>query len=201
MFVTEHPERNLANYLNEGLDEEDDDDDEDDFAERLYLVPSTSATITMHYAVPLIHLYCGSLPSDSFCTLKPVFDIFPAGDGFTCTLRLPSNAAVCEVTSEVARTKAKAKRLAARDLAIQLHKCGALDDHLRPKSSRRQILGEMAPLLDDNGQIIGSRRRRHIYERRTPRFWEKKLDEEEEEMAGLTAEDDKDLMFAHVSIF
>ncbi|KAI8136903.1 hypothetical protein BJV82DRAFT_718564 [Fennellomyces sp. T-0311] len=198
IFVSEHPERNLANYLNEGLDDED-DDDEEDFAERIYMVPSTAATITMHHAVPLVHLYCGSLPSDSFCTLKPVFDIYPAGEGFTCTLRLPSNAAVLEVTSEVARTKAKAKRLAALDIAIQLHKLGALDDHLRPKSSKRQILGEMAPLLDDQGQIIGSRRRRHIYEKRTPRFWELKFDEEEEEDTNLKAEDDKDLMFAHNS--
>ncbi|KAI9494240.1 hypothetical protein BDB00DRAFT_928356 [Zychaea mexicana] len=203
-FCAEHPERSVRSRYNDDidLDDDEDDEDEDDFIDRIYIVPNATATITLHHAVPLIHLYVSSLPSDGFCVLKPVFDMNPAGEGFTCTLRLPSNAAVREVTSEVARTKAKAKRFAAYDAAVQLHKIGALDDHLRPRSMKRQILGEMAPLLDENGQIIGSKRRRHIYEKRTPRFWERELpkeEEETEEQQQMKAEDDKDLMFAHTS--
>lgn len=182
-------ERNMALKFANGLyddpneDGYDSDDDDEDFNERIYLIPSTGATITMHSAVPLIHRYCGSLPSDSFCILQPNFEVFPTNDGFTCTLRLPSNAAIREVTSETARTKGKAKRMAALDACKELHKLGAFDDHLLPKNYKREILGEMAPQVDENGNIIGSRRRRGIYEKRTPRFWEReeeKLPEEED---------------------
>ncbi|KAI9264913.1 hypothetical protein BDA99DRAFT_536411 [Phascolomyces articulosus] len=200
-FCANHPERSVYNAYNDITDSlDDDDDDEEDFIGRFYMPPNTTATITLHYAVSLIHLYVNSLPSDAFCVLQPVFDIYPAGEGFTCTLRLPSNAAIREVTSEVARTKNKAKRLAAFDAAVQLHKLGALDDHLRPKNMKRQILGEMAPLLDENGQIVGSKRRRHVYEKRTPRFWERVHEDEEERIEEqMRAEDDRDLMFAHTS--
>ncbi|KAG2217031.1 hypothetical protein INT45_003987 [Circinella minor] len=199
-FCVEHPERSVYNPYNDADDDEDDEYDED-FNGCRYEVPSSGATITLHFAVPLIHLYVGSLPSDAFCALQPIFDIFPAGEGFTCTLRLPSNAALREMTSEVARTKSKAKRLAAYKAAIELHKLGALDDHLRPKNMKRQILGEMAPIFDENGQIVGSRRRRHVYEKRTPRFWEREQNDEEEkiEKDHVKAEDDKDLMIAHKS--
>ena len=200
-FCLEHPERSVYNPYNDVNLNAADADDEDDFIDRIFMVPNSTAIITLHYAIPLIHLYVGSLPSDAFCVLQPVFDIFPAGEGFTCTLKLPSNAALREVTSEVARTKTKAKRLAAFEAAIQLYKLGVLDDHLRPKNMKRQILGEMAPHLDEEGQIVGSKRRRHFYEKRTPQFWERKQDEEEEktEQDDMESEDDEDLMVARVS--
>ncbi|KAI9317068.1 dicer-2 protein [Dichotomocladium elegans] len=185
-------ERNLALRYLDGVyaDEESDDSDDyyddldgdavDEFNDYIYIVATTGATITMHSAVPLLHRYCGSLPSDSFCVLKPVFEIFPCADGFTCKVSLPSNAAVREVESPIARTKARAKRIAAFEVCKELHRKGVLNDHLMPNSSRREILGEMGPQYDENGQLIGSRRRKNIFERRTPRFWEREPEVEEE---------------------
>lgn len=188
-FCRTMPEdRNMAlKFANSFYDNEadgymdSDSDDEDDYAERIYMIPSTGAVITMHSAVALVHRYCGSLPSDGFCILQPVFEVFPTGDGYTCTVRLPSNAAIREGTSTVTRTKNRAKRLAALDICEKLHKVGAFNDHLLPNNPKREMLGEMAPHMDENGQIIGSRRRKFYYEKRTPRFWEREEKQEVEE--------------------
>lgn len=188
-FCRTMPEdRNMAlKFANNLYDNDADDyldsdsDDEDDFAERIYMIPSTGAVITTHSAVALVHRYCGSLPSDSFCILQPVFELTPVAEGYTCTVRLPSNAAIREATSTTTRSKNRAKRLAALDICEKLHRVGAFNDHLLPNNPKREMLGEMAPQVDENGQIIGSRRRRFIYEKRTPRFWEREEEKEPEE--------------------
>ncbi|KAF7723707.1 Dicer-like protein 1 [Apophysomyces ossiformis] len=180
-------ERNLAkrhavNFLDETTSGSyDSDEEDDDYCEKIYVVLKTNATITKQSAVPLIHRYCNSLPSDSFCVLQPTFEITQSAEGFQCILRLPSNAAIPEVTSEAAKSKTQAKYLAALEACIQLHKLGSFNDHLLPNNPRREMLGEMEPQYDENGMIIGSRRRRGIYEKRTPRFWEK-VEETEEEL-------------------
>ncbi|ORY95656.1 dicer-2 protein [Syncephalastrum racemosum] len=186
-------DRNMVSKFYRGdmdLDEEEEDDA--DISAMSYRIESTGAAITLHSAVPLIHRYCGSLPSDSFCVLQPAFEIQLAGHGYNCVLRLPSNAAVREVISEVARTKTKAIRMAALEACKQLHKNGAFNDHLLPRNIKRELLGEMAPQLDENGQIIGSRRRKMEYEKRTPRFWEREEEAVEEEDVGV--ENDKELL-------
>ncbi|KAG2220792.1 hypothetical protein INT45_012461, partial [Circinella minor] len=200
-FCEEHPTRNMYNLCNGIDDNDEDEEDDEDFTKYVYKVENSNAKITLYHAITLIYLYVGSLPSDAFCTLKPIFDIDKIGDGFVCTLQLPINAALNEVTSSIVRSKTKAKHLAAFQAAVQLHKLGALDDHLRPKNMKRHILGDLAPELDENGQVIGSRRRKHIYEKRTPRFWEREQNDEEMDYRNeqFSFENDKDLTIAHSS--
>ena len=205
-FCRELPEeRNMASkyadsmYPNDDIYESDDEDDEFSL-EHMHIVLETKATVTLHSSVPLIHRYCGSLPSDSFTILQPVFEIYPTGDGFSCTLRLPSNAAVKEVHSEIARTKSRAKRLAALKACVLLHNRAALDNHLMPKAQKREMLGEMAPQYDENGFIIGSRRRRGVYEKRTPRFWERDQEEEEEVEEEETADEKKEALMLDTKV-
>ncbi|KAI8384572.1 dicer-2 protein [Radiomyces spectabilis] len=183
-------ERNMASkflYGNDEGDEEadgmyDSDDSDDDMLEECYLVLSTGAKITKQSAVPLIHRYCASLPSDAFCIPQPLFEVFANGGGYCCTLYLPNSAPIREVTSKVARSKIQAKRLAALAACTQLHSYKALTDHLLPAFQKSNYLGEMAPQVDENGLIIGSRRRRNYYPKNSPKFWEKEEEEEEEEV-------------------
>lgn len=99
-----------------------------------------------------------------------------------------------EVESPVCRTKDQAKAIAALQACSQLLNLKAFDNHLMPKNIRKEILGEMAPQYDENGLIIGSRRRHGLYEKRTPKLWKRVVEEEEEEEVGI--EDNPDLLRA-----
>lgn len=191
-------ERNVATKfaVRLGVDfdsDEDYDSDDEDYLENSVTVPETGATITKQNAVPLIHRYCSSLPSDSFCVLKPIFEITATGEGFVCKLCLPSNAVFQEMESPVVRSKDHARALVALQACAQLLVLNALDKHLMPHNLRKEILGEMAPQYDENGFIIGSRRRHGLYEKRTPGFWDRDIEIDEEEVG---VEDNPDLLRA-----
>ncbi|CAO3607529.1 unnamed protein product [Mucor fragilis] len=197
-------ERNVASKYSISMDVDYDSeedylsDEEEDFMADAFIVPETGATITKQNAVPLIHKYCSSLPSDSFCVLKPIFENIVTGEGFICKLILPSNAPFQEMESHVCGSKDLARASLALNACVRLRELDALDKHLLPRNIRREILGDMAPQYDENGYIIGSRRRHGLYEKRTPKFWEKpSLIEEEEEEIGV--EDNPDLLKAQVN--
>ncbi|KAI7863327.1 dicer-2 protein [Spinellus fusiger] len=178
-------ERNLAtkflrsntNYEKSLFQDEENDED----CDTVFIVPSTGAMITVESSVALLHRYCSTLPSDQFSVLKPVFEITRSNQGFQCTVLLPSNAAITDVTSEPTQTKSMAKKLAALEACIQLYGEKVFDEHLMPHNARRELLGEMAPQFDKNGMIIGSRRRRGVYEKRIPKFWNRVRRVEEED--------------------
>ncbi|CAO3669359.1 unnamed protein product [Rhizopus stolonifer] len=188
-------ERNVANKFsvgNEGYESDDDYDSDEDYLESAITDLETGATITKQNAVPLIHRYCSNLPSDSFCVLKPIFEHSASGEGYKCTLILPSNAAIQRVESPYVRSKNLARALVALQACSELKQVDALDRHLLPRNIRKEILGEMAAQYDENGYIIGSRRRHGLYQKRTPKFWEREVEEEE----NIDVEDNEDLLKA-----
>lgn len=198
-------ERNVARKYAISMDvdyDSDEDyisDEEENFLADAFIVPETGATITKQNAVPLIHKYCSSLPSDSFCVLKPIFENIVTGEGYICKLILPSNAPFQEMESHVCGSKDLARASVALNACIRLRELDALDKHLLPRNLKREILGDMAPQYDENGYIIGSRRRHGLYEKRTPKFWERpRLNEEEEEEEEIGVEDNPDLLKAQV---
>lgn len=180
------------------------EDNDEMYMEDAYEVKSTQAMVTKQSAVPLLHRYCGSLPSDRFTALQPSFEIASTNEGYTCTVRLPSNAAVREVTSKVCRTKIQAKKVAAVNCCKQLHLKKALTDHLLPINYKREILGNMEAVLDENGMVVGSRRRKAMYEKRIPSFWKRPVprdwaEEKVGEATGQDVETDMDLMKGRVA--
>ncbi|KAI8070951.1 hypothetical protein BC940DRAFT_253249 [Gongronella butleri] len=167
----------FANEYDEGIitDDRPFDPTEDDgelYMEDAYVVPSTGAKATKQSSVPLLYRYCSCLPADAFSKLQPSFEIKSVlNGGYECIVKLPSNAAVRQVTSKHASSKLQAKNLAALDCVRQLHIKKALTDNLLPVNYRREILGNMEAVLDENGIVVGSRRRRARYEKRVPRLW------------------------------
>jgi dsRNA-specific ribonuclease len=157
--------------LYSGNEDDDYEDDVDDF----FLVPSTQAAITLNSAVSLIHHYCSTLPKDEYCDLKPEFICVNELDTFICTLKLPSNAVVQQTFTEVARSKGLAKKLVAMKAAIAIYHSRGLSDHLMPIVVKPEMLGDMAPQMDRKGNIIGSRKRRKVYKKKVPWFWEKRV--------------------------
>lgn len=100
----------------------------DDSDEPLFRVESTGATVTLSSSVSLIYHYCSRLPSDEYFKPAPRFDVNK--DQGSCTLYLPKSCPVKEVKAE-ANNKVL-KQAVCLKACIQLHKVGALSDHLVP---------------------------------------------------------------------
>ena len=67
-----------------------------------------------------------------YSTTKPSFQFIDHGDGFVCTLTLPSSDVLSPLEGPKARSKQKAKRLVCLDACKRLHQLGVLDDFLCP---------------------------------------------------------------------
>lgn len=63
-------------------------------------------------------------------TTKPLFEFTNHGDGFVCTLTLPSSDMLPPLVGPKARNKKKAKQLVCLDACKQLHQLGVLTDSL-----------------------------------------------------------------------
>ncbi|KAI8991530.1 dicer-2 protein [Mycotypha africana] len=192
-------DRNVANKYIVGMGEveyesDEDEDLDEDFNANAFIVTETGAMVTKQNSVPLLHRYCSTLPSDSFCVLKPIFQIQQTAGGFICKLMLPPNAPFQEMESPVCRSKEHARAIVALEACVELRKLNALDEHLLPRNLKKEILGEMAAHYDENGLMIGSRRRHGLYEKRTPAFWKRQVEEEEE----IAVEDNEDLLKATI---
>ncbi|KAI8065560.1 hypothetical protein BC940DRAFT_241014, partial [Gongronella butleri] len=169
----------FANEYDEGIMTDDrpfdpNVDDGELYMEDAYVVAATGAKATKQSSVPLLYRYCSCLPADSFSKLQPSFEIkYALNGGFECVVHLPSNAAVRQVTYRHAKSKRQAKNLAALECVRQLHLKKALTDNLLPVNYRHEILGNMESVLDENGIVVGSRRRCARYEKRVPRLWQR----------------------------
>ncbi|VAH67451.1 unnamed protein product [Triticum turgidum subsp. durum] len=67
---------------------------------------------------------------ERYDTTKPLFEFTNHGDGFVCTLTLPSSDMLPPLVGPKARNKKKAKQLVCLDACKQLHQLGVLTDSL-----------------------------------------------------------------------
>ncbi|GJN87852.1 hypothetical protein Rhopal_000807-T1 [Rhodotorula paludigena] len=101
---------------------------------------STGALLTHYSSIALVSEYFSILRFDAFTPLQqPEYHIVGAGTAWTATVKVPKTAALdCTVfISDVMPSKKAAKQRAAFKVAIELHRSGALDDHLIPYRPRR----------------------------------------------------------------
>ncbi|CAH2055216.1 unnamed protein product [Thlaspi arvense] len=100
----------------------------DDSPGEVYRVDSTGAIVNFSSSVSLIYYYCSKLPSDEYFKPAPRFDIDK--DQGICTLYLPKSCPIKEVGVEAQGNVLK--QAVCLEACIQLHKAGALTDHLVP---------------------------------------------------------------------
>ncbi|OZJ04712.1 hypothetical protein BZG36_01815 [Bifiguratus adelaidae] len=149
-----------------------DDDDDIFYASNIYIIPSTGALVSLDSAIPLVHYYCAALPNDGFFANKPDFLQKQDLHGYVYTLTLPSNSPVHKFVGDYARTKTLAKQVCALKACIELHKHGVLNDHLLPDGiDPTKEIDDLEEELDDEGLVIGSRRRRGVYTTKLPQLW------------------------------
>ncbi|XP_034941920.1 endoribonuclease Dcr-1 [Chelonus insularis] len=95
------------------------------------------AMVSFNSAISLVNRYCAKLPSDTFTRLTPEWFIneetVNGQKKYTCSLRLPINSPLKYVIkSHPMPNRAMARRLAALQLCIKLHKENEIDDNLLP---------------------------------------------------------------------
>ncbi|XP_017874916.1 PREDICTED: endoribonuclease Dcr-1 isoform X2 [Drosophila arizonae] len=98
---------------------------------------STGASVDLSTAIALVNKYCARLPSDTFTKLTALWRCASAvRDGVTLyqyTLRLPINSPLKhDIIGLPMPTQTLARRLAALQACVELHKIGELDDQLQP---------------------------------------------------------------------
>lgn len=198
-------DRNLALMFDEGTDSETYEPNyfkqnlSEKYLEGAFCIESTGALLTRSNAIALIYYYCATLPSDNFCSSKPIFkyecltsddlsseekralDLPPINmttyskEIFCCTLTLPINARVQQFKS-YDRSKEDVKTRVSLKACIALHKAGDINDNLVPKSKTQHAVLMEIDEIDENGKQIGSRGRENFYEKKQPSFWTGELD-------------------------
>ncbi|KAF9207251.1 Dicer-like protein 1 [Haplosporangium sp. Z 27] len=131
-----------------------------------FKVNTTGALLTLDSAVPLLHYYCSTLATDEYSMIQPELNIFPSGSFFVCDLTLPANAPFRTIQSDLASTKAIAKKSAAFKACEELHKRGALDDHLLPVSYSRAEEESF-----EAEAVVDAKDKNNQYPMSSPKFW------------------------------
>nr|KAF7402076.1 hypothetical protein H0235_015412 [Vespula pensylvanica] len=131
--------------------------------------------VTFNSAISLINRYCAKLPSDTFTRLTPEWSV-QLLDGqspmtYTCSLRLPINS-----PSYPMPNKAMARRMAALQLCIDLHRENEIDDNLLPigkENFKAKPEDAEIPALPDESRLDfsearpGTTKRRQYYYKKT----------------------------------
>lgn len=121
------------------VEQEDEEEEAVVDAEACIYEPSTGARLYREDAPSLVSHYAATLHSEYLqdAMMGYKMEVIKGGvgemDKYTCTLELPSTAAVRAVESGVCASKKQAKRLAAFKVCQKLRQLGELDEWLMPK--------------------------------------------------------------------
>ncbi|XP_011502153.1 PREDICTED: endoribonuclease Dcr-1 isoform X2 [Ceratosolen solmsi marchali] len=133
--------------------------------------------VTSKSAISLVNRYCAKLPSDTFTKLTPEWKIHTISkenfNMYICSLRLPINSPLkYTISSYPMPNKALAKRMAALQLCVHLHKENEIDDNLLPvgkENFKANPEDTQIPALPDDEKINimdarpGTTKRRQYY--------------------------------------
>ncbi|CAO2167444.1 unnamed protein product [Urochloa humidicola] len=128
-----------------------------------YHIRTTGAKITTDSSISVLNQYCDKLPKDKYYTPKPTFQFSQYGDGYECTVTLPSSAMFQLLVGPKARNKQKAKQLVCLDACKRLHELKALDDHLSPSTEEppQEILSKTTICMSGAG--LGTTKRKELH--------------------------------------
>ncbi|CAL4972547.1 unnamed protein product [Urochloa decumbens] len=126
-------------------------------------ISTTGAKITTDSSISVIYQYCDKLPKDKYYTPKPTFQFGQYGDGYECTVTLPSSAMFQLLVGPKARNTQKAKQLVCLDACKRLHELGALDDHLSPSTEQLPPESLSKTSICTSGAGLGTTKRKELH--------------------------------------
>ncbi|XP_015439626.1 PREDICTED: endoribonuclease Dcr-1 [Dufourea novaeangliae] len=138
-------------------------------------------SVTFNSAISLVNRYCAKLPSDTFTRLTPEWSIKSINVDnthmYTCSLRLPINSPVKYIVSSYPMpNRAMARRMAALQLCVDLHRKNEIDDNLLPigkENFKAKPEDAEVPALPDESIVDfsearpGTTKRRQYYYKKT----------------------------------
>ncbi|PVH37629.1 hypothetical protein PAHAL_5G048900 [Panicum hallii] len=128
-----------------------------------YHISTTGAKITTDSSISVLYQYCDKLPKDKYYTPRPTFQFTHYGDGYECTVTLPSSAMFQLLVGPKARSMQKAKQLACLDACKRLHQLGALDDHLSPSAEEPPLENLSKASICSSGAGLGTTKRKELH--------------------------------------
>ncbi|XP_077280882.1 endoribonuclease Dcr-1 [Temnothorax americanus] len=137
--------------------------------------------VTFNSAISLVNRYCAKLPSDTFTRLTPEWNIETVNVHdmvmYICFLRLPINSPLkYVVTSYPMPNRAMARRMAALQMCIDLHRGNEIDNNLLPigkENFKAKPEDAEVPALPDESRADfsearpGTTKRRQYYYKKT----------------------------------
>ncbi|CAL5376126.1 unnamed protein product [Camellia sinensis] len=137
-----------------------------DLEEKTYKVASTGATISSGYSISLLHHYCSKLPHDEYFNPKPEFSCFDDVEGTVCSIILPSNAPIHQISSLPQSSMEAAKKDACLKACKELHEKGALNEYLLPDEDDENE--ELMQDFSGSDSCDDEASRRELHEMRIP---------------------------------
>ncbi|KAF5956284.1 hypothetical protein HYC85_003509 [Camellia sinensis] len=142
-----------------------------DLEEKTYKVASTGATISSGYSISLLHHYCSKLPHDEYGLFlyfnpKPEFSCFDDVEGTVCSIILPSNAPIHQISSLPQSSMEAAKKDACLKACKELHEKGALNEYLLPDEDDENE--ELMQDFSGSDSCDDEASRRELHEMRIP---------------------------------
>ncbi|KAG2593731.1 hypothetical protein PVAP13_5NG012593 [Panicum virgatum] len=128
-----------------------------------YHISTTGAKITTDSSISVLYQYCDKLPKDKYYTPRPTFQFTHYGDGYECTVTLPSSAMFQLLVGPKARSMQKAKQLVCLDACKRLHQLGALDDHLSPLAEETPLENLSKASICSSGSGLGTTKRKELH--------------------------------------
>ncbi|ONM35314.1 dicer-like 104 [Zea mays] len=128
-----------------------------------YHISKTGAKITTDSSISVLNQYCDKLPKDKYYTPRPKFQFTHYGDGYECTVTLPSSAMFQLLVGQKARNMQKAKQLVCLDACKRLHQLGALDDHLSPSVEEPPPEISSKSSISTPGAGLGTTKRKELH--------------------------------------
>ncbi|XP_043263545.1 endoribonuclease Dcr-1 [Colletes gigas] len=138
-------------------------------------------SVTFNSAISLVNRYCAKLPSDTFTRLTPEWSTVKTSldnmPMYICSLRLPINSPVKYIVSSYPMpNRAMARRMAALQLCVDLHRKNEIDDNLLPigkENFKARPEDAEVPALPDESKVdfsealLGTTKRRQYYYKKT----------------------------------
>ncbi|KAG2602779.1 hypothetical protein PVAP13_5KG708000 [Panicum virgatum] len=128
-----------------------------------YHISTTGAKITTDSSISVLYQYCDKLPKDKYYTPRPTFQFTHYGDGYECTVTLPSSAMFQLLVGPKARSMQKAKQLVCLDACKRLHQLGELDDHLSPSAEEPPLENLSKASICSSGAGLGTTKRKELH--------------------------------------
>ena len=133
--------------------------------QKTYEIKATGARLNHENSLEVLSSFVSTLAELGDSNLAPDYAVFPIGTGFAADVILPDASPLISISGFRQRSKQLAKRSAALEACIELHKMKHIDDHLQPTFAKN------LPKMRNARLAITSKKTAEYHMRAKPEIW------------------------------